>query len=142
MAEWPGVYTPPETGEAERAQIRVNRIKAAHQIRRDEQRKYAFLLDFVGNDADPKIASVLAAVEKEAAMYKFLGCYSEAAAGGAAKLEKGSADPLRKKVGKVTKAQVKEIAEKKMPDLNAKDIEGAMRIIEGTARQMGITIEG
>lgn len=60
----------------------------------------------------------------------------------AAGIEKGSADPLRTKVGKVTKAQVKEIAEKKMPDLNAKDIEGAMRIIEGTARNMGITIEG
>lgn len=60
----------------------------------------------------------------------------------AAKIEKGSGDPLRNKVGKVTKAQVKEIAEKKMPDLNAKDIAGAMRIIEGTARQMGITVEG
>ncbi len=60
----------------------------------------------------------------------------------AAKLEKGSGDPLRNKVGKVTKAQVREIAEKKMPDLNAKDIEGAMRIIEGTARNMGITVEG
>jgi large subunit ribosomal protein L11 len=60
----------------------------------------------------------------------------------AAGLEKGSADPLRQKVGKVTKAQVKEIAEKKMPDLNAKDMAGAMRIIEGTARNMGITVEG
>ena len=60
----------------------------------------------------------------------------------AAKLEKGSGDPLRNKVGKVTKAQIKEIAEKKMPDLNAKDIEGAMRTIEGTARNMGITVEG
>ncbi len=60
----------------------------------------------------------------------------------AAKIEKGSGDPLRTKVGKVTKAQVKEIAEKKMADLNAKDIGGAMRIIEGTARQMGITVEG
>jgi len=60
----------------------------------------------------------------------------------AAKIEKGSGDPLRTKVGKVTKAQIKEIAEKKMPDLNAKDIEGAMRIIEGTARNMGITVEG
>ncbi len=59
----------------------------------------------------------------------------------AAKIEKGSGDPLRTKVGKVTKAQVKEIAEKKMPDLNAKDLPGAMRIIEGTARQMGITVE-
>ena len=59
----------------------------------------------------------------------------------AAKIEKGSGDPLRTKVGKVTKAQIKEIAEKKMPDLNAKDIDGAMRIIEGTARNMGITVE-
>lgn len=60
----------------------------------------------------------------------------------AAKIEKGSSDPLRNKVGKVTKAQVKEIAEKKMGDLNAKDIGGAMRIIEGTARNMGIIVEG
>jgi len=59
----------------------------------------------------------------------------------AANLPKGSGSPLKEKVGKVTKAQVKEIAEKKMPDLNAKDIEGAMKIVEGTARQMGITIE-
>jgi len=59
----------------------------------------------------------------------------------AAGIEKGSGDPLRTKVGKVTKAQIKEIAEKKMPDLNAKDLEGAMRIIEGTARNMGLTVE-
>lgn len=59
----------------------------------------------------------------------------------AAKIPKGSGDPLRTKVGKITKAQVREIAEKKMPDLNAKNIEGAMRIIEGTARQMGVTVE-
>lgn len=58
----------------------------------------------------------------------------------AAKIEKGSAKPLQDKVGKVTKAQIKEIAEKKMQDLNAKDIEGAMRIIEGTARNMGLTV--
>ncbi|MFA6042064.1 MAG: 50S ribosomal protein L11 [Patescibacteria group bacterium] len=58
----------------------------------------------------------------------------------AAKIEKGSAKPLQDKVGKVTKAQIKEIAEKKMPDLNAKDLEGAMRIIEGTARNMGLTV--
>ncbi|MFH0829047.1 MAG: 50S ribosomal protein L11 [Candidatus Kerfeldbacteria bacterium] len=56
-------------------------------------------------------------------------------------IEKGSGDPLRNKVGKVTRAQIKAIAEKKMPDLNAKDIEGAMRIIEGTARNMGLTVE-
>jgi len=60
----------------------------------------------------------------------------------AAGLEKGSGDPLRKKVGKVTRAQVKEIAEKKMADLNANDVAGAMKIIEGTARQMGLTVEG
>jgi large subunit ribosomal protein L11 len=60
----------------------------------------------------------------------------------AAGVEKGSSDPLRKKVGKVTKAQIKEIAEKKMADLNAKDLEGAMHIIEGTARNMGLTVEG
>ena len=59
----------------------------------------------------------------------------------AANLQKGSGSALKEKVGKVTKAQVKEIAEKKMPYLNAKDIEGAMRIVEGTARQMGITVE-
>lgn len=59
----------------------------------------------------------------------------------AAGIAKGSGKPLQEKVGKVTRAQVKEIAEKKMPDLNANDIEGAMRIIEGTARNMGITVE-
>lgn len=59
----------------------------------------------------------------------------------AAGLEKGSGKPLQEKVGKVTKAQVREIAEKKMPDLNANDIEAAMRIIEGTARNMGIVVQ-
>ncbi|OGY45616.1 MAG: 50S ribosomal protein L11 [Candidatus Buchananbacteria bacterium RIFCSPHIGHO2_01_FULL_44_11] len=58
----------------------------------------------------------------------------------AAKIEKGSGESLKKKVGKVTKAQIKEIAEQKMPDLNAKNIEGACRIIEGTAKQMGLEI--
>ncbi|HRY36568.1 MAG TPA: 50S ribosomal protein L11 [Candidatus Magasanikbacteria bacterium] len=58
-----------------------------------------------------------------------------------AKLSKGSSKPLQEKVGKLTKAQVREIAEKKMPDLNANDIEGAMKLVEGTARQMGVTIE-
>jgi large subunit ribosomal protein L11 len=58
----------------------------------------------------------------------------------AAGIPKGSGEPLKKKVGKLTKAQVQEIAEKKMPDLNAKNIEGAMAIIEGTARQMGVEI--
>lgn len=58
----------------------------------------------------------------------------------AAGIEKGSGESLKKKAGQVTKAQIKQIAEKKMPDLNAKNIEGAMRIIEGTARQMGIEV--
>jgi large subunit ribosomal protein L11 len=60
----------------------------------------------------------------------------------AARLEKGSAEPNRDKVGKVTREQVRHIAQTKMPDLNANDLEGAMRIIEGTARSMGITVEG
>lgn len=58
----------------------------------------------------------------------------------AAKIEKGSADPLKKKVGKVTKAQILEIAKIKMPDLNAKDLQGACRSVEGTARQMGVEV--
>ncbi len=60
----------------------------------------------------------------------------------AAGIEKGSGKPLQEKVGKVTRAQVREIAEKKMPDLNAHDIDAAMRIIEGTARQMGLEVVG
>lgn len=59
----------------------------------------------------------------------------------AAKLEKGSSNPLRDKVGKLTKAQLKEIAEKKLPDLKVNSIEAAMKMIEGTARQMGVVIE-
>ena len=59
----------------------------------------------------------------------------------AAKVEKGSGEPNRNLVGKVTKTQVREIAEMKMPDLNANDIEGAMAMIAGTARSMGITVE-
>lgn len=59
----------------------------------------------------------------------------------AASIEKGSAVPNKDKVAKVTKAQVKEIAEYKMEDLNANTIEAAMAIIEGTARSMGITVE-
>ena len=59
----------------------------------------------------------------------------------AAGIEKGSGEPNREKVGKVNKEQVKEIAQTKMVDLNANDIEAAMLIIEGTARSMGITVE-
>ncbi len=58
----------------------------------------------------------------------------------AAGVEKGAADPLKNKVGKVSKAQIREIAEKKMADLNANDIEAACKIIEGTARSMGIEV--
>jgi large subunit ribosomal protein L11 len=59
----------------------------------------------------------------------------------AAKLERGSAESHRTKVGKVSKKQVQEIAEVKMPDLNAFDIDHAMSMISGTARSMGITVE-
>lgn len=58
----------------------------------------------------------------------------------AAKIEKGSAESNRTKVGTVTRQQVKEIAEMKMPDLNANDIEAAMSMVAGTARSMGITV--
>jgi large subunit ribosomal protein L11 len=60
----------------------------------------------------------------------------------AAGITKGSGKPLQEKVGKVTKKQIREIAEKKMPDLNAASVEAAMRTVEGTARNMGITVEG
>jgi len=59
----------------------------------------------------------------------------------AAGIEKGSGEPNSEKVGSVTREQVREIAEIKMPDLNANDIEAAMKIIEGSARNMGITVE-
>lgn len=60
----------------------------------------------------------------------------------AAGVAKGSAEPHKNKVGKVSKEKIREIAEKKMSDLNAHDIEAAEKIIMGTARSMGITIEG
>ena len=59
----------------------------------------------------------------------------------AAGIEKGSAEPNRNKVAKLTRKQVKEIAETKMADLSANDIDAAMKIIEGTARSMGVTVE-
>ncbi len=58
-----------------------------------------------------------------------------------AKIEKGSGKPMTEKVGSITKAQLKEIATIKMPDLNAKDIDAAANIIAGTARQMGVDIK-
>ncbi|HIK55554.1 MAG TPA: 50S ribosomal protein L11 [Synechococcales cyanobacterium M55_K2018_004] len=60
----------------------------------------------------------------------------------AAKIERGSGEPNKKKVGSITRDQLREIAQTKMPDLNANDIEAAMRIVEGTARNMGVTITG
>lgn len=59
----------------------------------------------------------------------------------AAKVEKGSSEPHKTKVAKISRAKVKEIAEIKMSDLNAHDVESAMRIVEGTIRSMGIDIE-
>jgi large subunit ribosomal protein L11 len=58
----------------------------------------------------------------------------------AAGIDKGSGEPQKTKVGSITRSQVKDIAETKMPDLNANDIDAAMKIIEGTARQMGVTV--
>ena len=60
----------------------------------------------------------------------------------AAKVPKGSGEPNRTKVGKVTKDQLREIAQTKMPDLNTTDIEAAMSMVEGTAKSLGITVEG
>ena len=60
----------------------------------------------------------------------------------AAGLEKGSGEPNREKVGRISAAQVRQIAERKMPDLNANDLDAASRIIAGTARSMGVDVEG
>jgi len=60
----------------------------------------------------------------------------------AAKIQSGSKEPNRLKVGKVTWEQIQEIAQTKMPDLNAFKLESAMRMVAGTARSMGITVEG
>ena len=60
----------------------------------------------------------------------------------AAGVDKGSAEPHRAKVGSVTRAQVRQIAQTKMPDLNTDDIDAAMKVVEGTARSMGITVAG
>jgi large subunit ribosomal protein L11 len=58
----------------------------------------------------------------------------------AAGIERGSGDPQKTKVGSITRQQLREIAETKMPDLNANDVEAAMNIVEGTARNMGVTV--
>ncbi len=60
----------------------------------------------------------------------------------AAGIAKASANPLKEKIGRVTRAQVREIAQTKLPDLNTDDLERAMRIVEGTARSMGIEVVG
>lgn len=57
-------------------------------------------------------------------------------------LQKGSGEPQKNKVGKIKREQLKEIAEKKMEDLNAKDVEAAIKIVEGTAKSMGVVVEG
>jgi large subunit ribosomal protein L11 len=60
----------------------------------------------------------------------------------AAGIDKGSGEPNREKVGRITTGQVRQIAERKMPDLNANDLDAATRIIAGTARSMGVTVDG
>lgn len=103
----------------------------------------AFVKDF--NDRTAKQAGLIIPVEItvfEDRSFTFV-CKTPPAAvllKKAAGLEKASGEPNKKKVGKVTKAQVKEIAETKMPDLNANTVEAAMRLVEGTARSMGIEV--
>lgn len=103
----------------------------------------AFVKDF--NDRTVKQAGLIIPVEItvfEDRSFTFI-CKTPPAAvllKKAAGLEKASGEPNKKKVGKVTKAQVKEIAETKMPDLNANTVEAAMRLVEGTARSMGIEV--
>ena len=103
----------------------------------------AFVKDF--NDRTAKQAGLIIPVEItvfEDRSFTFI-CKTPPAAvllKKAAGLEKASGEPNKNKVGKVTKAQVKEIAETKMPDLNANDVEAAMRIVEGTARSMGVEV--
>jgi large subunit ribosomal protein L11 len=60
----------------------------------------------------------------------------------AAGVEKGSGNPKKEKIGKITRAKIEEVAKTKMPDLNTTNLQSAIRTIEGTARQMGLTIEG
>ena len=103
----------------------------------------AFVKDF--NDRTAKQAGLIIPVEItvfEDRSFTFI-CKTPPAAvllKKAAGLEKASGEPNKKKVGKVTKAQVKEIAETKMPDLNANTVEAAMRLVEGTARSIGIEV--
>lgn len=103
----------------------------------------SFIKDF--NDRTAKQAGLIIPVEitvYEDRSFTFI-CKTPPAAvllKKAAGLEKASGEPNKNKVGKVTRAQVKEIAETKMPDLNANTVEAAMRLVEGTARSMGIEV--
>ena len=103
----------------------------------------SFVTDF--NDRTAKQAGLIIPVEitvYEDRSFTFI-CKTPPAAvllKKAAGLEKASGEPNKNKVGKVTRAQVKEIAETKMPDLNANTVEAAMRLVEGTARSMGIEV--
>ena len=103
----------------------------------------SFVKDF--NDRTAKQAGLIIPVEitvNEDRSFTFI-CKTPPAAvllKKAAGLEKASGEPNKNKVGKVTRAQVKEIAETKMPDLNANTVEAAMRLVEGTARSMGIEV--
>lgn len=103
----------------------------------------SFVKDF--NDRTAKQAGLIIPVEitvYEDRSFRFI-CKTPPAAvllKKAAGLEKASGEPNKNKVGKVTRAQVKEIAETKMPDLNANTVEAAMRLVEGTARSMGIEV--
>lgn len=103
----------------------------------------SFVKDF--NDRTAKQAGLIIPVEitvYEERSFTFI-CKTPPAAvllKKAAGLEKASGEPNKNKVGKVTRAQVKEIAETKMPDLNANTVEAAMRLVEGTARSMGIEV--
>ena len=103
----------------------------------------SFVKDF--NDRTAKQAGLISTVEitvYEDRSFTFI-CKTPPAAvllKKAAGLEKASGEPNKNKVGKVTRAQVKEIAETKMPDLNANTVEAAMRLVEGTARSMGIEV--
>ncbi len=103
----------------------------------------AFVKDF--NDRTAKQAGLIIPVEItvfEDRSFTFI-CKTPPAAvllKKAAGIEKASGVPNKTKAGKVTKAQVKEIAETKMPDLNANSVEAAMRLVEGTARSMGIEV--
>ena len=103
----------------------------------------AFVKDF--NDRTAKQAGLIIPVEITVFEYRTFTfiCKTPPAAvllKKAAGIEKASGEPNKNKVGKVTKAQVKEIAETKMPDLNANTVEAAMRLVEGTARSMGIEV--